>query len=66
MVANMLSFYKHGTVDTWAGFKYTGVEERYQIAHQSIKQCIHQLSHLKRVWVDVLPASNYSKSIGTF
>ncbi|KAF6024759.1 ZW10 [Bugula neritina] len=46
------------------GFKYTGVEERYQIAHQSIKQCIHQLSHLKRVWVDVLPASNYSKSIG--
>ena len=48
----------------FVGFKNLEVEERFQKANQSIKQCLHQLAHLKRVWVDVLPTSNYCKAIG--
>ncbi|XP_067941918.1 centromere/kinetochore protein zw10 homolog [Watersipora subatra] len=46
------------------GFKSVEVEERFGAASQSVRQCLHQLSHLKKVWVDVLPLSNYCKAIG--
>ena len=48
------------------GFRTMEISEKFERAHQSIKQCIHQLNHLRKVWLDVLPTSNFCKTIGMF
>ncbi|XP_053307555.1 centromere/kinetochore protein zw10 homolog [Spea bombifrons] len=40
-------------------------EENYTAAHKAIRQVIHQLSCLGKVWQDVLPLAIYCKAMGT-
>ncbi|XP_075047352.1 centromere/kinetochore protein zw10 homolog isoform X2 [Mixophyes fleayi] len=40
-------------------------EENYTSAHKAIRQVIHQLSRLGKVWQDVLPVAIYCKAMGT-
>ncbi|KAM5140638.1 centromere/kinetochore protein zw10 homolog [Mantella aurantiaca] len=40
-------------------------EENYTAAHKAIRQVIHQLSCLGKVWQDVLPVAIYCKAMGT-
>ncbi|XP_053546097.1 centromere/kinetochore protein zw10 homolog [Bombina bombina] len=40
-------------------------EENYTTAHKAIRQVIHQLSRLGKVWQDVLPVAIYCKAMGT-
>ncbi|XP_018424685.1 PREDICTED: centromere/kinetochore protein zw10 homolog [Nanorana parkeri] len=40
-------------------------EENYTAAHKAIRQVIHQLSCLGKVWQDVLPVALYCKALGT-
>uniref|UniRef100_A0A8C5PQB2 Centromere/kinetochore protein zw10 homolog n=1 Tax=Leptobrachium leishanense TaxID=445787 RepID=A0A8C5PQB2_9ANUR len=40
-------------------------EENYIAAHKAIRQVIHQLSCLGKVWQDVLPVAIYCKAMGT-
>lgn len=49
---------------TSSGFKSLEVEKRFEQAQQSLKQCRLHLEHLQKVWIDVLPSSNYCKSMG--
>ena len=41
-------------------------ESNYAAAERSLKQALHQLTHLQKVWQDVLPAAVYRKAIGTY
>ena len=34
-------------------------------SEKSIRQVLHQLGHLRRLWQDVLPPNVYCKSVGT-
>ncbi|XP_076441590.1 centromere/kinetochore protein zw10 homolog isoform X2 [Babylonia areolata] len=47
-----------------AGFATMDEDTNYEAAEKSLKQALHQLTHLQRVWQDVLPASVYRKAIG--
>ncbi|XP_077314262.1 centromere/kinetochore protein zw10 homolog [Lithobates pipiens] len=40
-------------------------EDNYTAAHKAIRQVIHQLSRLGKVWQDVLPVGLYCKAMGT-
>ncbi|NP_001116261.1 centromere/kinetochore protein zw10 homolog [Xenopus tropicalis] len=40
-------------------------EDNYTAAHKAIRQVIHQLSRLGKVWQDVLPIAIYCKAMGT-
>ncbi|KAM9299225.1 centromere/kinetochore protein zw10 homolog [Gastrophryne carolinensis] len=40
-------------------------EENYNAAHKAIRQVIHQLSRLGKIWQDVLPVAIYCKAMGT-
>ncbi|KAM8927590.1 centromere/kinetochore protein zw10 homolog [Pelodytes ibericus] len=40
-------------------------EDNYTAAHKAIRQVIHQLSCLGKVWQDVLPVAIYCKAMGT-
>ncbi|XP_068096888.1 centromere/kinetochore protein zw10 homolog [Hyperolius riggenbachi] len=40
-------------------------EANYTAAHKAIRQVIHQLSRLGKVWQDVLPEAIYCKAMGT-
>ncbi|NP_001131044.1 zw10 kinetochore protein S homeolog [Xenopus laevis] len=40
-------------------------EDNYTAAHKAIRQVIHQLSRLGKVWQDVLPVAIYCKAMGT-
>ncbi|XP_063799257.1 centromere/kinetochore protein zw10 homolog [Pseudophryne corroboree] len=40
-------------------------EQNYTSAHKAIRQVIHQLSRLGKVWQDVLPVAIYCKAMGT-
>ncbi|KAM4652514.1 centromere/kinetochore protein zw10 homolog [Discoglossus pictus] len=40
-------------------------EENYTTAHKALRQVIHQLSRLGKVWQDVLPVVIYCKAMGT-
>ncbi|KAM4704305.1 centromere/kinetochore protein zw10 homolog [Rhinophrynus dorsalis] len=40
-------------------------EENYTAAHKAIRQVIHQLSRLGKLWQDVLPVAIYCKAMGT-
>ncbi|XP_044138214.1 centromere/kinetochore protein zw10 homolog [Bufo gargarizans] len=40
-------------------------EDNYTAAHKAIRQVIHQLSRLGKVWQDVLPVEIYCKAVGT-
>jgi len=51
---------------TTAGFTSLSNDRRLPSgAEQSIKQVVHHLSHLQKVWQPVLPPSIYSKCLGT-
>jgi len=51
---------------TTAGFISLSSDRRLPSgAEQSIKQLVHHLSHLQRVWQPVLPPSIYAKCLGT-
>jgi hypothetical protein len=47
-----------------AGFVEVDAESNYSAAERAVKQCLHQLSHLQKVWHSVLPATVYCKAIG--
>ncbi|KAM3923918.1 centromere/kinetochore protein zw10 homolog [Leptodactylus fuscus] len=40
-------------------------EDNYTAGHKAIRQVIHQLSRLGKVWQDVLPVGIYCKAMGT-
>ncbi|CAN2388266.1 Centromere kinetochore protein zw10 homolog [Pristimantis euphronides] len=40
-------------------------EDNYTAGHKAIRQVIHQLSRLGKVWQDVLPVTIYCKAMGT-
>ncbi|XP_071080296.1 centromere/kinetochore protein zw10 homolog [Haliotis cracherodii] len=46
------------------GFSGVSDDEQYFAAERSIKQCLHQLTHLQNVWQEVLPVNMYRKAIG--
>lgn len=46
------------------GFVGVSETDSYQQAERAICQVLHQLTHLKRVWMEILPHSIYCKSIG--
>ncbi|KAK3591551.1 hypothetical protein CHS0354_041595 [Potamilus streckersoni] len=48
-----------------SGFQSVSEEERFIVADKSIKQVLHQLQHLKNVWQEVLPSTNFRKAMGT-
>ena len=48
------------------GFAEVDEESNYAAAERSLKQALHQLTHLQKVWQDVLPAAVYRKAIGTY
>ena len=39
-------------------------KEAFFTTERAVKQTLHQLQHLKKVWHEVLPTSNYRKAIG--
>ncbi|XP_075460164.1 centromere/kinetochore protein zw10 homolog isoform X2 [Ascaphus truei] len=45
-------------------FRNMEEEENYTAAHKAIRQVIHQLSHLGKVWQDVLPVCTYCRAMG--
>lgn len=47
-----------------AGFAAVEEESKYSAAERAVKQALHQLTHLQKVWQDVLPSSVYHKAIG--
>ncbi|KAG1697382.1 Centromere/kinetochore protein zw10 [Nymphon striatum] len=48
------------------GFQNIALDQSFSPqAEKSIKQCIHQLQSLKKVWSNVLPINVYFKSMGT-
>ncbi|KAL8583837.1 hypothetical protein ACOMHN_040306 [Nucella lapillus] len=47
-----------------AGFAAVDEESNYELAEKSLKQALHQLTHLQRVWQGVLPVSVDHKAIG--
>ena len=47
-----------------SGFVSLDEESNYGAAEKSLKQALHQLSHLQKVWQDVLPSTVYHKAIG--
>ena len=40
-------------------------ECNYSAAEKSLKQALHQLTHIQKVWQGVLPVAVYRKAIGT-
>ena len=48
------------------GFAEVDEESNYAAAERSLKQALHQLTHLQKVWQGVLPAAVYRKAIGTY
>ncbi|CAH1790755.1 unnamed protein product [Owenia fusiformis] len=47
------------------GFDGVADEQNFMAAERAIKQCLHQLQHVSKVWNEVLPVNIYSKSMGT-
>ncbi|KAK7505508.1 hypothetical protein BaRGS_00003253 [Batillaria attramentaria] len=52
--------YLHGA----GGFASVEEESNYSAAERAVKQALHQLTHLQKVWQGVLPTSVYHKAIG--
>lgn len=46
------------------GFTAVSEKEAFLTTERAVKQVLHQLQHLKKVWQEVLPTSNYRKAIG--
>ena len=47
-----------------AGFVAVDENKKHSEAERSLKQALHQLTHLHKVWQDVLPTTVYCKAIG--
>ena len=47
-----------------SGFMFVEEETKYAAAEKSVKQALHQLSHLQKVWQCVLPTTVFQKAIG--
>lgn len=41
-------------------------EKNHSCAAKAVKQALHQLTHLQKIWLDILPTSVYCKAIGNF
>uniref|UniRef100_A0A672LYN0 Centromere/kinetochore protein zw10 homolog n=1 Tax=Sinocyclocheilus grahami TaxID=75366 RepID=A0A672LYN0_SINGR len=52
-------------LSTARNFSNLDDENNYSVASKAIRQVIHQLRRLGKVWQDVLPVNIYCKSIGT-
>uniref|UniRef100_A0A671T3E4 Centromere/kinetochore protein zw10 homolog n=1 Tax=Sinocyclocheilus anshuiensis TaxID=1608454 RepID=A0A671T3E4_9TELE len=52
-------------LSTARNFSNLDDEDNYSVASKAIRQVIHQLRRLGKVWQDVLPVNIYCKSIGT-
>uniref|UniRef100_A0A673KEK5 Centromere/kinetochore protein zw10 homolog n=1 Tax=Sinocyclocheilus rhinocerous TaxID=307959 RepID=A0A673KEK5_9TELE len=52
-------------LSTARNFSNLDDEDSYSVASKAIRQVIHQLRRLGKVWQDVLPVNIYCKSIGT-
>lgn len=46
------------------GFLNVSEKETFFATERAVKQVLHQLQHLRKVWHEILPASNYRKAIG--
>lgn len=47
-----------------AGFVGLEEEKNHSCAAKAVKQALHQLTHLQKIWLDILPISVYCKAIG--
>nr|XP_055035827.1 centromere/kinetochore protein zw10 homolog [Misgurnus anguillicaudatus] len=52
-------------LSTARNFSSLDDEENYSVASKAIRQVIHQLRRLGKVWQDVLPVNIYCKAMGT-
>ncbi|XP_056586727.1 centromere/kinetochore protein zw10 homolog [Triplophysa dalaica] len=52
-------------LSTARNFSNLDDEENYSVASKAIRQVIHQLRRLGKVWQDVLPVNIYCKAMGT-
>uniref|UniRef100_A0A8C2PVU9 Centromere/kinetochore protein zw10 homolog n=1 Tax=Cyprinus carpio TaxID=7962 RepID=A0A8C2PVU9_CYPCA len=52
-------------LSTARNFSNLDDEDNYSVASKAIRQVIHQLRRLGKVWQDVLPVNIYCKAIGT-
>ncbi|XP_051956225.1 centromere/kinetochore protein zw10 homolog [Xyrauchen texanus] len=52
-------------LSTARNFSNLDDEDNYSVASKAIRQVIHQLRRLGKVWQDVLPINIYSKAMGT-
>lgn len=48
-----------------SGFANVSEKEAFFTTERAVKQTLHQLQHLKKVWQEVLPVTNYRKAIGS-
>lgn len=54
----------HDQTHLVTGFAAVDEDSSYSGAERSLRQVLHQLTHLQKVWQDVLPESVYHKAIG--
>ncbi|XP_038044146.1 centromere/kinetochore protein zw10 homolog [Patiria miniata] len=47
------------------GFDQVATDDNFLACERAIKQVVHQLGHLQRVWTDILPSNIYTKAMST-
>ncbi|XP_071789941.1 centromere/kinetochore protein zw10 homolog [Asterias amurensis] len=47
------------------GFGQVSTDENFIACEKAIKQVLHQLGHLQRVWLNILPSNIYTKAMST-
>ncbi|XP_022093272.1 centromere/kinetochore protein zw10 homolog [Acanthaster planci] len=47
------------------GFDQVATDDNFVGSERAIKQVLHQLGHLQRVWTDILPSNVYTKAMST-
>ena len=48
----------------FSGFLNVSEKDAFFATEKAIKQVLHQLQHLRKVWNEILPPTNYRKAIG--
>ncbi|XP_038075243.1 centromere/kinetochore protein zw10 homolog isoform X2 [Patiria miniata] len=47
------------------GFDQVATDDNFLACERAIKQVVHQLGHLQRVWTDILPSNIFTKAMST-
>jgi hypothetical protein len=51
-------------INVISGFLNVSEKEAFFATEKAVKQVLHQLQHLRKVWHEILPPTNYRKAIG--